>query len=1485
MLRRTRLFWIASIFLATGLFIAVVRAQADPLPAAYSGTTQADLLALNTDPAGLQVGASIGRSATTVDSTAVPRAKTESANLEPKAADIPVGVTSASAHAGNSNPTGSYDSPLGPVNVPSLLTTGIVTGAGTAKWASDIQCLTRPISTSTTTLAGADLGSRLSDVIDRRILHLGTISSTGGTRLRNGSVVSTRSGDLADSTLLGGRVRLHVVAKPTLTAISDGTTGQVSANHYAVRVTVGQAAPVTLHAGDSLPIKVDLGTTTADLTLSIGTLTDTSAGATASGTVTFIRVSGTVATLLGTQTQVDIRLLRLNATATGSAGGVRCDALDAPVITTPASGTTTTKFPAISGTGLPGTTVTVSDAGTKLGATTTDGDGNWSLTPATPLRIGRHTIAATQATATARSARSNRVTITVPDTKAPDPPVITTPSDRSGTSTDVPTVGGTGEPGAKVGVTIDGQPLGTTTVGAGGTWSIRVGRPLADGSHTASARQTDRTGNRSGVAKSTFTVGTAAPAAPVITEPANDSLTDNSTPTISGRSAPGAAVTVTDAKGSKLGVTTAGADGTWSLDSSALHDGTYRITARATGPAGVASPVSAPVAFSIDTWLPIAPVITRPTDGVTLVRATPEISGTGEPGDTVEVIIEATTVGTATVAPDGTWDVLRTAPLPDGTHVVTATQTDRAGNTSPIATPLSFRVDTTAPAPPEIVTPASGEFTNDRSPAISGTAEPRSTVEITTGDGKRLGVVRTAADGTWSLKRVHLHDGGYAMTATATDGVGNTSADSSPAVLTVDTAAPAAPTVKGLTGPTGTTTIADSSPAISGRGEPGATVTVTVDGRLVGMTVVGGDGSWWLPTARFADGRHRVTATQTDLADNTSRGSHPVIFISDSTPPKAPVITSPAGGAPIPEKLPTISGTGEPKATVIVTVDGHRLGTAITTRDGVWSIRARTPLADGRHKITAVQTDAAANSSGPEKSTFRIDAAPPAAPVIATPDDGSMLADNTPTVSGTAEPGSVVIISDAAGTQLGTATVDRAGAWSIGSARLHDGRYKITAVATDAAGNISPDSDPKAFAVDSTPPAAPVIDGPADRSTSADPVPLITGTGEPGTTVRVRIDSAVAGTVTVGGYGTWSLKPSVRLADGDHRLTATQTDAAGNTSPVSDRVLFAVDTTAPAAAVIDTPAAGGLIADPAPVISGTAEPGATVIVTMGGTRLGSAQVGPGGDWSLRPPILADGSHTVTATVIDKANNSSPRSAPAAFRIDTTAPGDPVVSRPADGAAVNDSTPTLSGTGEAGATVAVRVDDTLVGTVKVAADDSWTLASPTLVDGQHTLIATQTDPAGNTSQPSARVRFTVDTHAAAAPVIQTPADGTVTSDRNPVLSGTGERGDTVRVTDAAGKIVATGSVNATGHWSLASSELADGTYSITVRQSDAAGNTSDPATSRFTVDSTAPAAPVIGKPAAGRVSNDNAPTVGGIGEPGAVVSVIIDGTETGTAVVG
>ncbi|GAA5130519.1 hypothetical protein GCM10023339_61100 [Alloalcanivorax gelatiniphagus] len=502
-----------------------------------------------------------------------------------------------------------------------------------------------------------------------------------------------------------------------------------------------------------------------------------------------------------------------------------------------------------------------------------------------------------------------------------------------------------------------------------------------------------------------------------------------------------------------------------------------------------------------------------------------------------------------------------------------------------------------------------------------------------------------------------------------------------------------------------------------------------------------------------------------------------------------------------------------------------------------------TPLLDAADvslDIAPMTVEATAPEGGVECGAVDDDA--PAAPVIITPADDSTTDDNTPEFSGTAEPGSTVVVTDGDGNEVCTAeAAPVTGDWSCTPTEpIDDGEDTYTATATDEAGNTS-EPDTVTVTIDTA--TTVTVTAPANGSTTDDVTPQVSGTGEEGATITVTEGPVTICTTTVPAGGTWSCTPTAPQTPGAHTYDVEAEDEVGNTDTSS--TTFTIDpdgddTTPPAAPVIITPADDSTTDDSTPEFSGTAEPGSTVVVEDGeGNEVCRDEAAPlTGAWSCTPTEpIADGEDTYTATATDEAGNTSePDTVTVTIDTDTTV----AVTTPANGSTTDDLTPQVSGTGEAGATITVTEDGLPVCTATVQAGGTWS-CTPALpqVPGDHTYDVTAEDEAGNTDTASTTFVIVLapspgDTAAPAAPDITSPAQGASIEDRTPVISGTGEPGAQVTVTEGS-TVLCTAVVAGNGTWSCESSvALTPGQHTVGATQTDAAGNRSAADSVTFTV---------------------------------------------------
>ncbi|MDP5754538.1 Ig-like domain-containing protein, partial [Pseudomonas aeruginosa] len=1137
----------------------------------------------------------------------------------------------------------------------------------------------------------------------------GNWSFTPSTPLPDGTVVNVVARDAAGNSSPPASVTVDAVAPATPTVDpSNGTT---------LSGTAEPGSSVTLTDGNGNPI----GQVTAD---GSGNWTYTPSTPIANGTV--------------------VNVVAQDAAGNSSPGAsvtVDSQAPAAPVVN-PSNGTT------LSGTAEPGATVTLTDGnGNPIGQVTADGSGNWSFTPGTPLANGT----VVNATASDPTGNTSAPASTTVDSVAPAAPVVN-PSNGA-------EISGTAEPGATVTLTDgSGNPIGQVTADGSGNWSFTPSTPLADGT-VVNATATDPAGNTGG--QGSTTVDAIAPATPTV------NLSNGSS--LSGTAEPGSTVILTDGNGNPIAEVTADGSGNWTYTpSTPIANGTV-VNVVAQDAAGNSSP---PATVTVDSSAPPAPVI-NPSNGVV-------ISGTAEAGATVTLTdAGGNPIGQVTADGSGNWSFTPGTPLANGT-VIVATATDPTGNTGPQA---ATTVDAVAPPAP-VIDPSNGT-------TISGTAEAGAKVILTDGNGNPIGETTADGSGNWTFTPATPLANGTVVNAVAQDPAGNTGPQGS---TTVDAVAPNTPVVNPSNGN-----------LLNGTAEPGSTVTLTDgNGNPIGQTTADGSGNWsFTPGSQLPNGTV-VNVTASDAAGNTSA---PATTTVDSSLPSIPQV-DPSNGS-------VISGTADAGNTIIITDgNGNPIGQVTADGSGNWSFTPGIPLPDGT-VVNVVARSPSNVDSAP--AVITVDGVAPAAPVI-DPSNGTEI-------SGTAEAGATVILTDGGGNPIGQATADGSGNWTFTpSTPLANGTV-INAVAQDPAGNTS---GPASVTVDAIAPPAPVIN-PSNGV-------VISGTAEAGATVILTDGNGnPIGQVTADGSGNWSFTPGTPLANGSV-INALAQDAAGNTSgPASTTV----DSVAPATPVLD-PSNGT-------VISGTAEAGATVILTDGGGNpIGQATADGSGNWSFTPGTPLTNGTVINAVAQDAAGNTS---GPVSTTVDAVAPATPVID-PSNGVE-------LSGTAEPGVRVILTDGNgNPIGQTLADGSGNWTFTPGTPLANGTVVNAVAQDPAGNTSGPAST---TVDTVAPATPVIN--------ASNGSVITGTAEVGAKVILTDGNGNPIGETTADGSGNWTFTpSTPLANGTVINAVAE-DAAGNASGPAST--TVDSVAPSAPLLS------ISADGA-LLTGTAEPNSQVRIVVNG---------
>ncbi|MCM7227866.1 Ig-like domain-containing protein [Enterobacter hormaechei] len=1068
------------------------------------------------------------------------------------------------------------------------------------------------------------------------------------------------------------------------------------------------------------------------------------------------------------------------------------------------------------------------------------------------------------------------------------------------------------EAGQTVTISLNGR-IYTTTVDDSGNWTYTVPSAdlagLKDGDASVQVSVTNVNGNSASAGRE-YSVDATAPSVTINTIATDDILNATEAQSdlaISGTSTAEAGQTLTVSLNGKDYTTTVSANGSWTLnvpaaDLAGLTDGSVTVTASVSDKAG--NPASVDHTLTVDVTVPAVTIHTVAGDDVINVAEHNQAqivsgSATGAAaGDTVTVTIGGQSYTTVLDAA-GNWSVGVPANvisgLSDGSVTVTASVTDAAGNTG--SGTHNVTVDTGLPSV------SFNAISDDnvlnavekgQDLSVNGTSAnlAEGTVVTVTLNGKNY-TATTAADGTWSLTvpaadLSGLGEASYTLSATATNGVGNSI--STTANLLVDTALPTV-TINTVAGDN----VINAAEVAAGQtitgkvanADIGNTVTVNIGGNTYTATVQS-DLTWSVNVPEsvltaLGNGDLTVSATVTNDHGNTGTGERDITI--DASLPGLRVDT--VAGDDVINSIEhgqnlIVTGSSDGLAagtTLTVTVNGKTYAASVLA-DGTWS--AAIPAADvgalaaGTVTVTVAGQSAAGNPvSISHDVTVDLAAVAISIDAIATDD-----------VINAAEKGADLVLSGSTsnveenqtvtitfGGKSYTAKVDADGNWtatvpSSDLAGLKDGDASVQVSVTNVNGNSA--SAGREYSVDATAPAVTIDtvagDNVINGSEAAAGVAISgTTTAEVGQTVTVTLGGKSYNAQVQQG-GIWSVSVPAAdlstLADNGYTVQVSVSDAAGN--PGSAGKAITLDTTPPTVSfnvVAGDDVINSVEHGQAQVVSGTAT-GASVgdklVITIGSNQY-TTTVDASGKWSVGVPAsdisaLTDGTVTLSATITDSAGNSSTQThdvvvntASVALTVNTLS-GDDVINAAEAGASLvinGSSAQFASGT---------QVTITLNGksyTATIQSDGSWTTTVPaadvgTLADGaSYQVSVSAQDSAGNSA--SATHTISVDTTAPVISVNTLSGDDVLNAAeaQQPLTvhgSSSAEAGQTVTVT-LGGKTY-TALVANDGTWTLDVpaadlANLSEGALTVTASVNDKAGNNGQ-TTHTLTVDTVAPA---------------------------------------------
>ncbi|WP_080210129.1 Ig-like domain-containing protein [Salmonella enterica] len=957
----------------------------------------------------------------------------------------------------------------------------------------------------------------------------------------------------------------------------------------------------------------------------------------------------------------------------------------------------------------------------------------------------------------------------------------------------------------------------------------------------------------------------------------DDSITNFTKPQFVGSTAPNATVII-KINGIAVGQAVADSLGNFTFTApETLTDGTYNLEAEAKTADGSGS---AKLVITIDSVTDKPTFELSPESSVSGHKGltptlTPSIVGTAEENAKVDIYVDNKLVASVDVDKDGNWSYeFKDNELSEGENSIKVVAVDKAGNKN--ETTDSIITDTIPPEKPTIELDDSSDsgikndnITNSTLPTFIGVAEPGSTVSIYLGL-KHLGEVIVAKDGTWSYTlTTPLKDGEYNITATATDIAGHTSATAN-LPFTIDTRISyfsAEIETTDDSGIVGDNVTNNTRPTFTGKTEPNAIISVI--NSETGEEVVfkaNDQGEWTFNfTSDSVEGINNLTFTVEDVAGNKKDFSFS--YVIDTIAPVPPTVSLedyvvlPNGIILSGNDLPALVGTAEPKSTILLMRDGKLYDSIEVDSNGTWNYQFSNKFLQGAYDIEIISQDAAGNKSSTVKYSFTIqtEVVPPKAELDASDDSGAKgdwitNKHNALTLLGTADRFATVnILID--GKTIGVTTADADGNWNFDISRnLSDNVYKITVESIDPLGRTS--SVDYQLTIDSfTPIPTVMLHDSADSGVKGDMItkintPLFTGMAEANAKVSIYVDGVLSGEAIAGDDGVWNFQFTTALSDGSHDVTVKVEDIAGNTASSSAyNFQIVTQTQKPTIELVNDTGVDNtdhIINEKNPALTGTAAPYSTVKLYIDGALIAEVRTNKDGRWEYTLKAdqgLVDGDHRITASVEDIAGNIA-HSDPFLISVDT-AISIPIVSLSpdsdsgiADDNLTNIVKPTLHLKDIDPDIISVQVwdaaSDTQIGVATQQPDGSWAYTfTSDLTEGLHQVYVKVEDIAGNKAN-SAVFDFTIDT-TVSTPVISllSKDDTGVTGDNltninKPGFAISGVDADAHRVVvqvmhNGVSEEIELSHLN--GSWLFTPGNTwADGSYTLTVKVEDKAGNT-------------------------------------------------------------
>ena len=619
------------------------------------------------------------------------------------------------------------------------------------------------------------------------------------------------------------------------------------------------------------------------------------------------------------------------------------DEVVAPPSVDKVTGNTTQGYQ-VTGTAELGTTIEVrATDGTVLGTATTGPTGQYTVTLASGKATAKQTV---------NVVAKNDTGLESQPTTAMTPADVTTPTigDITGDSTTGYEITGTADPNTTIEVrNPDGTIIGTTTTDDQGNFTVDLPAGAANPGDTLTVVGKDGDGNESQPTEVTVPED-ATVAAPTVTTVTGTTATGYQ---VTGTAEPNVTIEIHNEAGLVIATGTTDGAGAFTIT---LPTGTATANEALTAIAkDAAGKESNPTAFKTPAD-PDAPVTTPTVDKITgSTTKGYQVVGAAEVGTTVEVRdADGTVLGMATTGTDGKYTVTLEPGKASANETITVVAKNATGKESQPAT---------ATTPADLATPTIDSITGNSGKGyeITGTAEPKTTIDVRDADGTIIAATTANETGQYTVTLpAGVVTPGETITIISKDGAGNESQPAT-AVIPADVVL-AAPTITKVEGNKA------NGYTVTGTADPNVTVQFYNSSEQLlasGNTTTGGTFSVHI-AAGLATEKETLTALTTDTQGNVSPKTTFMTPADITGEPEikiaAPTVSSVLGTS---KAGYLIKGTAEPNR--IIQISNRLLRSVIavgaTDAEGNFAIQLTAGQATAQQSLLATATDGAGHYS------------------------------------------------------------------------------------------------------------------------------------------------------------------------------------------------------------------------------------------------------------------------------------------------------------------------------------------------------------------------------------------------------------------------------------------------------------------------------------------------------------------------------------------